>query len=447
MQLALIVIAGYSYSNNEDWAEWTMFGVSLAWGLVNPATYESVAAANEQRAQEEEQKQQGEDVSTKKKAAKMGWLGACASVFTRHFTRTPLLFVLATLFAIGQAILGTYQGAVINELTKAVTKGVPEEDTVEQLAGTLIVVWFCASLCRFIFDTLSAIMFTKLDIWLRGTVFDKAVNSTEKNNDEDSENTLSMADYQARYASDITGVVGLYGTLLRGVVVNVLMICTNFIFLAITEWRIATVTLGFLAMGVTSGPTDLAGTAARNVQNDVTKGLSILQESEPAQAKVERHETEVLVPLKRDVFGKFFFSNMVDTFNNFFSSFLTAIVVISMSWEVFYGNMDSSEFLGTFFVFKQLQKPATKLSGVIKKAVSKTANLERVNAVVFDDNPEKDPGDDTEHGNEEDEQGDAEEKPREEQARQSSMKELKQSVVMQEKDPNLDYLETESLTT
>lgn len=323
IQLTCIVIAGYSYNDNQDWAEWSMFGLSLVFGIVNPMTFSSVALAKERQADEEEG---GHDV---KKTKHMNWLGACASVFGRHFSKTPFLFSLSTIFAVGQAILGTYQGAVINELTKAVTKGTPEEDTVERLAGTLIIVWFCASVSRFLFDTTSAIMFSRLDNWLRGTVFDKAVEP------QSPASALTPADYQARYASDVTGVVGLYGTLLRGVVVNVLLICTNFVFLCVVDWKVATVTLGFLAMGVVSGPTDLAGDAARKVQNDVTNGLAILQDDEPPEQKIEKHQTGVLVQIRKDLFDKNFFSNMVDAFNNFFSSFLTNIVVISMVWQVF----------------------------------------------------------------------------------------------------------------
>lgn len=435
MQLAMILVAGYSYNDNEDWAEWTLFGTSIAWGLVNPMTYDSVAAAKNQEEQEQQAKEEG--TSIKKKKTSMTWMSACVSVFTRHFSRTPILFLVATLFAIAQAILGTYQGAVINELTKAVTKGIADEQDVERLGGTLIIVWFCASLSRFIFDTLSALMFSRLDNWLRSTVFDKAAQASA----DGADSSLSLADYQARYASDITGVVGLYGTLLRGVVVNVLLICTNFVFLVIVDWKIAAITLGFLAMGVTSGPTDLAGTAARNVQNDVTKGLDILQDSEPPQDRIERHQVEVLVPLKRDLFRRGFFSNMVDTFNNFFSSFLTAIVVINMSWQVFNGELDSSQFLGIFFVFKQLQKPATKLSGVIKKAVSKTANLERVNAVVFGD----DDGNSKDDGTEGDGAEDGEGMEQSLSTAPVAESQIRQGVIMKKKDPNIEYLKTDDV--
>ena len=195
---------------------------------------------------------------------------------------------------------------------------------------------------------------------------------------------MTCSDYQARYASDVNGVVALYNTLLRGVVVNILLIITNFVFLCLNEWRIATITLGFLAMGVTSGPTELAGEAAAEVQKLSTKGMALIGScKDNAEEVKDRHEVEVMIPINRSLWRQTFMVNSVDTYINMFASFLTVIVVITMSYQVFYGEMDSSEFLGTFFIFKQLQKPAMKISSVIKSAVKRSANLERVNDIVF----------------------------------------------------------------
>lgn len=402
LQLAVVGMTAFSVLYNLDILEWTLFGVLIVWGFVNPLTYSFVEAAEEIEADDEEE--------TKKN--RLNPSAAIVSVFTRHFTRTPLLFVFGTFFAIAQAILITYQGAVINDLTKAVTKidTVTQEleateDDVERLAFTLVLVWAAANLAAFIFDVLSSMMFSRLEIWLRHSVFTSAVTSTsDRTNGKNGDDSLTLADYQARYSLDVTGVVELYATLLRGVVVNVLLICTNFGFLCIYNWQVATVTLGFLVMGVTSGPTDLAGDAAAAVQGDVTNGLSLLQETSRSASldsteavetpggatpggatsdPIERHRQQVLVPLKGKSFRNSFFSGLVDTFNNFFASFLTAVVVITMSWQVYNKEMDSSEFLGTFFVFQQLAKPATKFATIIKKATSKTANLERINGIVF----------------------------------------------------------------
>ena len=46
--------------------------------------------------------------------------------------------------------------------------------------------------------------------------------------------------------------------------------------------------------------------------------------------------------------------------------------------------MESSDFLGVFFVFKQLQKPAMKMSGVLQSLIKKSANLERLNDTIFE---------------------------------------------------------------
>ena len=56
-----------------------------------------------------------------------------------------------------------------------------------------------------------------------------------------------------------------------------------------------------------------------------------------------------------------------------------------MAWDVFYSRIDSPAFLGIW----QVQKPALKISAVIKKAVVKTANLGRIECIVFaaDDSP------------------------------------------------------------
>jgi ABC-type multidrug transport system fused ATPase/permease subunit len=102
-----------------------------------------------------------------------------------------------------------------------------------------------------------------------------------------------------------------------------------------------------------------------------------------AQSLCRRHKEEVLVPMKKSLFEQLFYTNSVDTYINFFSSFLTVIVVITMSNDAYHGDMDPSDFLGVFFVFKQLQKPAMKISGVLRSLIKKSANLERLNGVIF----------------------------------------------------------------
>ena len=54
-----------------------------------------------------------------------------------------------------------------------------------------------------------------------------------------------------------------------------------------------------------------------------------------------------------------------------------------MSHSVYAGEMNSSDFLGVFFVFKELQKPAMRMSGVLKRLIKCSANLERLNEVIF----------------------------------------------------------------
>jgi len=394
MQLFFVGVTCYWFNIDNDRAtqylEWALFCVSLVWGFVNPATYmaveEAVDVANSRM---------DDDVGNTKERTSPGQ--AVASVFTKHFSNTPLLFVLGALFASGSAILTTYQGAVINELTKAVTSLPPNSQSEEveaeiiKLGGTLAGVWFAANLCRFLFDITSATMFSTLEIWLRGAVFDRAIafsaeaaNSATGGIDGD-----PASEFVSRYTSDINGVVSLYGTLLRGVIVNVLLIVTSFVFLVLQDWRIGAVTLGFLAMGVTSGPTELAGDAAAQVQKISTEGVSLLGDalgnglSSDAAVVKNKHTESVLVPLKSSLWRQSFFANGVDTYINLFASFLTIIVVITMVWEVYAGHIKSSQFLGTFFVFKQLQKPAMKISAVIKSAVKRSANLKRVNDVVF----------------------------------------------------------------
>lgn len=164
-------------------------------------------------------------------------------------------------------------------------------------------------------------------------------------------------------------------------------------------------------MGVVTGPSDLAGRASSETQAWVSDGIGLLAETSAGrdgnggddddddektvsdgddmasslQLLLERHERDVLAPLQSSLFWTRFYSDCVGTYVAFFSSFLTAIVVITMSWQVYYGEMDSSEFLGLFFVFKQLQKPATKMSGILKKLAGRTANLQRINGIVFEE--------------------------------------------------------------
>ena len=183
--------------------------------------------------------------------------------------------------------------------------------------------------------------------------------------------------------------MALYSTLLRGVIMNVLLIITSFVFLAIEEYKVATVTLGFLAMGVTTGPTDLAGNATAEAQVIATKGVSFFGDKLRAfpdtcsSEASKEHEDDILVPLQRSLWKQNFYANSVDTYIQFFSSFLTVIVVITMTWEVYFENLKSSEFLGIFFVYKQLQKPSMKISGVIKSAVRRSANVKRINEIIF----------------------------------------------------------------
>ncbi len=187
----------------------------------------------------------------------------------------------------------------------------------------------------------------------------------------DLEESDPSSEFGTRYASDIQGVISLYGILLRGVIVNVILIVTNFVFLALYSLEVAFVTLCFLAMAVTSGPTELAGNAARSVRKQATEGLGMLGEGirsfgtegvEPGyddgawvtrQENIcRKHEEEVLVPLRKNLRRQFFYTNAVDTFVNFFSSFLTVIVVITMTSQVYSGDMRSTDFLGVFYVCK-----------------------------------------------------------------------------------------------
>ena len=86
--------------------EWSVFAVVLLWSFVNPISYSLVAAA-------------GADGQKKKR---MGPGAAIYSVFTKHFMKEKLLFVMGSLAAVASAILLTYQGALINDLTRLVTR-------------------------------------------------------------------------------------------------------------------------------------------------------------------------------------------------------------------------------------------------------------------------------------------------------------------------------------
>ncbi len=246
----------------------------------------------------------------------------------------------------------------------------------------------------------------------------------------DLEESDPSSEFGTRYASDIQGVISLYGILLRGVIVNVILIVTNFVFLALYSLEVAFVTLCFLAMAVTSGPTELAGNAARSVRKQATEGLGMLGEGirsfgtegvEPGyddgawvtrQENIcRKHEEEVLVPLRKNLRRQFFYTNAVDTFVNFFSSFLTVIVVITMTSQVYSGDMRSTDFLGVFYVckfilmmvlqlmhdtlysnipfllyivtVKELQKPAMKISYVLKSLIKRSVNLESLDKTIF----------------------------------------------------------------
>ena len=240
-------------------------------------------------------------------------------------------------------------------------------------------------------------MFSMLEVWLRGEVYEKAIvcaRSRQESSDTDANHSITdpATEFGARYASDVQGVVSLYSTLLRGVIVNVLLIVANFVFLVLYNWEVAVATLCFLAIAVTSGPTELASDAAMSTQKCATDGLGMLSEDVQSsyvdldtstEGLCQKHKEEILVPMKKYLFSQTFYTNSVDTYINFFSSFLTVIVVITMTHSVYVREMDSSDFLGVFFVFKQLQKPAMKMSGVLKSLIKKSANLERLNKTIF----------------------------------------------------------------
>lgn len=404
MQLFVVGLTGYWFNIDNDretnYLEWAIFGNSLVWGVVNPVTFAYLRNAAAARSKILELGTNSAGTKTATSGGNMTPAQAIASVFGWHFSRTPLLFGMATLFASGNAILTAYQGAVINELTKVVTGLTPGERDpaiereISNLSGTLAGIWFCANLCRFLFDLASASLFSKLEVWLKRTIFLKAFVTKDSEQSERQHQGIDgsndrAAEYLARYTSDVNGVMALYSTLLRGVIMNVLLIITSFVFLAIEEYKVATVTLGFLAMGVTTGPTDLAGDATAEAQVIATKGMSFFGDELRAssdhcsdEARKE-HEDDILAPLQRSLWKQNFYANSVDTYIQFFSSFLTVIVIITMTWEVYFGDLKSSDFLGIFFVYKQLQKPCMKISGVIKSAVRRSANVKRINEVIF----------------------------------------------------------------
>ena len=102
--------------------EWSVFAVVLLWSFINPATYSYVTEA----AKSIEEKQ--------KEKKRMGVGAATYSIFTKHFMKEKLLFVLGALFAVASAILLTYQGSLINELTKLVTK-----TTLDPVTGDIVI--------------------------------------------------------------------------------------------------------------------------------------------------------------------------------------------------------------------------------------------------------------------------------------------------------------------
>lgn len=106
---------------------------------------------------------------------------------------------------------------------------------VELTATALVGVWAAAMIARFMFDVLSALMFTRLEVWLRGEVFEKAMVYARSSKQSSSLETDTndevdpAAKFGATYSSDIPNVLSLYSTLLRGVIMNVLLIITNFV--------------------------------------------------------------------------------------------------------------------------------------------------------------------------------------------------------------------------
>ena len=70
IQFAIAGLAAYSYTDNRDAAEWSMFALSLTCGFVNPKTYEAVGKAQQQEqrtaAVQEKEKEKDENVAPQK---------------------------------------------------------------------------------------------------------------------------------------------------------------------------------------------------------------------------------------------------------------------------------------------------------------------------------------------------------------------------------------------
>ena len=64
-------------------------------------------------------------------------------------------------------------------------------------------------------------------------------------------------------------------------------------------------------------------------------------------------------------------------------SFLTTLVVITMSLEVVRGELCNTDFSGKFFMFQGVQTPAQALVLVLRSTLTNSASLERVEALII----------------------------------------------------------------
>lgn len=372
LQLALFVGAGLShFSKAHVTVEYAMFGVAILYGLLQPFTYAFVKEAAKHKD------------GSKKQQLSLG--GATISIFCRHYTKRPLLLVLGLILTLLYNLLLTYQGKVINALTETVTAtpdGTPmDSSAIGKRSAELIIVWIVINVVSLALTFVSARMFSSLEVWLRGAVFDRAAAATKEGCKD-----MTVADFQTRYASDISNVRALYSTLLTGIVGNLAMMVFSFVFLVVYSWQVAVVSLGVLVIAVYSGPTSLVVEATKDSQEQITTGVKLLSKisvDEDVDNLVKLHEEKVMIPLSQSLFRKFFYGDLVLNYILFFSTFLTAMVVINLTWSVYTGELSPSDLLGVFYVFNLFTQAASNLSDTFALASRKVANVDRIDEVVF----------------------------------------------------------------
>lgn len=393
MQLALTVFPLLLDLRKEF--ELVVFLLVLVWGFLNPLTFSLVASVVL-------------PVSPQDLDKTPSVVGVMQSIVTRHLPQTPYLVasgvVLAVIHAVGNAIegyimLGLFEVVLDPVYLEQRNRQTEDERDYELFwAYILVLVWFLSLLARIIFDVCIAELLSRLEVWLR----DKLMERANYDKTMPVHSPFTVQDYKEAYQSDVSQVEAIYIALFHGFLLNVLAMVASWIVLAVLEIRFAVLSLTMLAMISTMGPTDLAQSASDDIEDVLRHGSKMIgslsgrsyiratNEDDAAGAddnSVDRHRNNILRPLQSCLFRNAFYSESIDTFSLMYGSYLTIVMVIALTQAEMGFSLKPTYFVPIFYLFQQIITSSTKLSVTLTQIRAKAPFLANVDDIIFSEKP------------------------------------------------------------